>query len=84
MSHCDTDNKTGLQPISRTVLQIHGLAAAWVPAPYGLGGVKMGYFLTSKLGLAWVGAWVDAGMCSVAMYPIACFGWQTEACLLIN
>ena len=27
---------------------------------------------------------LHAHMCSDAMYPIACFGWQTEAYLLIN
>ena len=31
------------------------------PSVYRLGGVVLGYFLTGKLGRAWVGAWVVHG-----------------------
>ena len=33
-------------------------AVSCSPVPYGLGGVRLGFWLSDKLGHAWVGAWL--------------------------
>ena len=47
------DNYTKMTRISRNIA-----ALSCSPAPYYPAGVRLGFWLTGKLGRAWVGAWV--------------------------
>ena len=49
-------------------------AVSCSPVGYRLGGVGFGFWLTGKLGRAWVGAWVVHGMVH---------GWGSNYCKVI-
>ena len=46
-----------------------------------LGGVKMGFWLTGKLGRAWVGTWHGAWMVVVVVWIVS-WGWDNCMCIL--
>ena len=49
--------------MKQAMITLQEIAAVWCsPDVAMLGGVKMGFWLTGKLGRAWVGAWVVHGL----------------------